>query len=166
MGMRLHRAAWIVALVAMAACRSMLGAAAAETSLVAQIRDPFIRAGVGAAISKNIIPAATQQYYPGFFAITADGQAYGDGTTWPGLDSWQLAGAYLLIGRTQMVLDYFEFVRASQRADGAIPMAIFPGSAKPVTYLRGLKSPQDIYSYVPPKREGVFRRPARRPIRG
>ena len=31
--------------------------------------------------------------------------------TWPGLDSWQMAGAYLFLDRTRLVLDYFEFVR-------------------------------------------------------
>jgi hypothetical protein len=54
-----------------------------------------------------------------------------------------------------MVLDYFEFVRASQRKDGAIPFGIFRGDTKPVTFMRGLKSPEDIFRYVPPRREGL-----------
>src|ERR1700683_1516129 len=74
----------------------------ADVSIIA---DPVIRAGVEAAISENLVPAATEKYYPGYFSITADGGDFGDGATWPGLDSWQMAGAYLLIGRTRLVLD-------------------------------------------------------------
>lgn len=122
--------------------------------LALTIADAEIRAGAEAAVFKNLFPAATEQYYPGYFNICADGRAYG-GATWPGLDSWQMAGAYLLLGRTRLVLDYFEFVRASQRKDGNIPFAIFTGDTKPGGCLRGLKSPQDLFAYQPPKREGV-----------
>jgi len=124
-------------------------------AVVRRIADAEIRAGVEAAISKNLIPAATEQYYPGFFNICADGQSYGGGATWPGLDSWQMAGAYLRLGRTRLVLDYFEFVRASQRNDGNIPFAIFTGDTRPGGFLRGLKSPDDVLTYTPPKREGL-----------
>ena len=124
------------------------------SELASTIGDAEIRAGVEAAVFKNLLPAATEQDYPGYFNICADGRAYG-GATWPGLDSWQMAGAYLLLGRTRLVLDYFEFVRASQRKDGNIPFAIFTGDTKPGGCLRGLKSPEDIFTYHPPKREGV-----------
>lgn len=122
----------------------------------AWIADPEIRAGVETAIQKNLFPSATEAYYPGFFQITADGKSYGGGSTWPGLDSWQMAGAYLLLGRTRLVLDYFDFVRASQRKDGNIPFAIFTGDTRPEpTFLRGLKYPDDVFVYPPPVREGV-----------
>ncbi len=125
-------------------------------AFVRNIADAEIRAGVEAAIFKNLLPAATEQNYPGHFTITADGQAYGGDTTWPGLDSWQMTGAYLLLDRTRLVLDYFEFVRASQRQDGNIPFAIFSGDTQPnKTHLRGLKSPEDVFTYQPPKRDGL-----------
>ena len=92
---------------------------------VRRIADADIRAGVEAAIARNLIPSATEQQCPGHLVITADGVGYGSDTTWPGLDSWQMTGAYLLLGRTRLVLDYFEFVRASQRKDGNVPFAIF-----------------------------------------
>ena len=122
--------------------------------LAHSIADPEIRAGVEAAVLKNILPAATEHDYPGYFNISADGAAFG-GATWPGLDSWQMAGAYLLVGRKRLVLDYFEFVRASQRKDGNIPFAIFPGDQQPVGCLKGLKTPDDIFSYTPPRRKGL-----------
>jgi hypothetical protein len=122
--------------------------------MIGGISDPVIRAGMEAAIVKNMIPAAVETDYPGYFWISADGQAYG-GATWPGLDSWQMAGAYLLMGRTRMVLDYFDFARASQRKDGHIPFAIFPGDTQAGGCLRGLNTPHDIYTYKPPKREGL-----------
>jgi len=124
-------------------------------ALVRKIADAEIRAGVEAAIAKNLIPAATEQAYPGYFNITADGGAYGGEATWPGLDSWQMAGAYLLLSRTRLVLDYFEFVRASQRKDGNIPFAVFTGDTRPGGYLCGLKYPDDVFTYEPPKREGL-----------
>jgi hypothetical protein len=121
---------------------------------IARISDPEIRAGAEAAILKNMLPAAVETDYPGYFCISADGQAYGN-ATWPGLDSWQMAGAYLLLGRTRMVLDYFDFVRASQRKDGHIPFAIFPGETQPGGCLSGLKTPDDVFTYKPPRREGL-----------
>jgi hypothetical protein len=63
-------------------------------ALVQAIADAEIHAGVEAAIAKNLIPAATEQAYPGYFNITSDGGAYGGEATWPGLDSWQMAGAW------------------------------------------------------------------------
>ena len=122
---------------------------------VRRIADADIRAGVEAAIVRNLIPSATEQHYPGHFVITADGAAYGGDTTWPGLDSWQMAGAYLLVGRSRLVLDYIDFVRASQRKDGNIPFAVFPGDTQPGGFLRGLKSPEDLFTYTPPRREGL-----------
>src|SRR4051794_14657326 len=133
-----------------------IDARAESTDIVARIIDHDIQAGVKAAIDKNLNTAATQLQYPGHFTISADGSAYGADSTWPGLDSWQMAGAYLLLGRTQMILDYFEFVRASQRKDGNIPFAIFIGTTKnDGTWLRGLKTPDDLFTYVPPKRSDL-----------
>lgn len=127
-----------------------------EGDLLEGIADPEIRAGLDAAVNKNLIPAATQKAYPGHFNISADGVAFGGDTTWPGLDSWQMTGAYLLLGRTQIVLDYFDFVGASQRKDGNVPFAIFPGDTRPdKTYLSGMKYPDDMFRYVPPVREGL-----------
>lgn len=126
------------------------------SAIIAAIKDPVIRAGVDAAVNKNMIPSAAEIYYPGYFHINADGGSYSaSGATWPGLDSWQMAGAYLLLGRTRLVLDYFEFVKASQRKDGAIPFAIFSGDTRPGGYLKGLKYPEDLFTYTPPKRDGV-----------
>ena len=124
------------------------------SQMFARIADPTIRAGMEAAILKNMIPVAVETDYPGYFWISADGRAYGN-ATWPGLDSWQMAGAYLLMGRTRMVLDYFDFVRASQRNDGHIPFAIFPGDTPAGGCLSGLNTPHDIYTYKPPKRDGL-----------
>ena len=126
-----------------------------SSSVVNRIADPEVRAGVDAAITKNLIPAAVERLYPGHFLITADGGSYGGDATWPGLDSWQMSGAYLLLGRTRLVVDYFDFVRASQRKDGNIPFAIFGGETKPGGFLRGLKSPEDVFTYEPPRREGL-----------
>ena len=68
-----------------------------------------------------------------------------------------MAGAYLLVGRTREVLDYFDFVQASQRKDGNIPFAIFPGEQSPGSldsWLRGLRFPEDAYTYKPTVRPG------------
>ncbi len=131
------------------------GPSANETDWIRRIADPEIRAGVEAAVFKNLLPAATERIYPGHFTINADGGGFGNDTTWPGLDSWQMIGPYLQLGRTRLVLDYFDFVRASQRKDGNIPFAIFNGNTRPGGCLRGLKYPDDVFTYQPPKREGL-----------
>src|SRR6476660_1941719 len=109
--------------IASATC---LAAEEATADATKKIKDPEIRAGVAAAIQKNILPAAVETAYPGHFQIAADGSSYGGDATWPGLDSWQMAGAYLLLGRSRLAMDYFDFVWASQRKDGNVPFAIFP----------------------------------------
>ena len=125
---------------------------------VDRIEDPLIRAGVRAAIEKTLIPAATEKAYPGHFNVVADGSHYGGDSTWPGLDSWEMAGAYLLLGRHQLVRDYFDFVRASQRADGNIPFAIAPADPPPdtSTYGRGLRYPEDVYEHLGRRWIGLF----------
>ena len=129
--------------------------------------DPEIRAGMEAAVLKNLIPAATERVYPGHFTINADGGGYGRDTTWPGLDPWQMAGPYLQLGRTRLVLDYFEFVRASQRKDGNIPFAIFKGNTRPGGCLRGLDYPDDLFTYKPPRQDPAGNGRSRgRPDRG
>jgi hypothetical protein len=129
------------------------------TAVVANVRDEEIRKALWLALEKTVLPAAVENAYPGHFWITADGAAYGGDSTWPGLDSWQLAGAYLLLGRQRMVLDYFDFVQASQRPDGHIPFAVFPGEVAPdrSTYLRSLRYPEDVFTFKPAERGG--RRP-------
>ena len=131
------------------------GIAAGRSELVRRIADTEIRAGVESAIVKNLAPAATERSYPGHFTITADGGADRSDTTWPGLDSWQMTGAFLLLGDTRLVLDYFEYVRASQRKDGNIPFAIFTGETRPGGFLRGLKHPDDVFMYKPPNRPNL-----------
>ena len=117
----------------------------------------IIAEGVRAALDKILYPALLERAYPGHFAIVADGKGYGPENTWPGLDSWQMAGAYLLLGKHREILDYFDFVQASQRPDGNIPFAIFPADTPPQgmdTFLRGLRYPQDVYTYKPVARSG------------
>jgi hypothetical protein len=66
-----------------------------------------------------------------------------------------MIGPYLELGRTRLVEDYFDFVRVSQRKDGNIPFAIFNGNTRPGGCLRGLKYPDDLFTYQPPKRDGL-----------
>jgi hypothetical protein len=136
-------------------CLHAVEAPAHEQASIHRIGDTEIRAGVEAAVFKNLLPAATERVYPGHFTINADGGGYGSDSTWPGLDSWQMIGPYLHLGRTRLVLDYFDFVRASQRKDGNIPFAIFNGNTRPGGCLRGLKYPDDLFTYRPPQRDGL-----------
>ena len=125
--------------------------------LIETITDDLIREGLYAAIAKTLKPAAMQKVYPGHFTVTADGRNYGSETTWPGLDSWEMAGAYLLLGEKRLVLDYFDFVQASQRAEGNIPFLILPAEPPPGgrdRFLRGLRYPEDVYAYKPIPHEG------------
>lgn len=121
-----------------------------------------IIAGVKAALDNSLYPALRERVYPGHFTVVANGKEYGAETTWPGLDSWQMAGAFLLMRKHRLILDYFDFVQASQRpcsdedafyAHGNVPFAIFPAD-KPFkdldhSALRGLRYPEDVYTYKP-----------------
>jgi hypothetical protein len=116
----------------------------------------LILRGATEARDKYLMPALLDKIYPGHFIVAPDG-GFGTENTWPGLDSWQMAGAYLLLGKRRVVLDYFDFVEASQRKDGNIPFAIFPGEQSPGSldsWLRGLNFPRDVYTYQPNPRVG------------
>jgi hypothetical protein len=132
------------------------GAQPADRAVTAGIAEAAIRAGVETAVTKTLDTAALERVYPGHFTVTADGRQFGSDTTWPGLDSWELAGAYLLLGRTRLVLDYFDFVEASQRKDGNIPFGVWPADPPPdrSASLRGMKYPDDIFVYKPRPRAG------------
>jgi len=134
-----------------------LGKTAVSSSDLPDAEQQTVVAGVRAALDKTLYPALLQRVYPGHFTVTADGVGYGSDTTWPGLDSWEMAGAYLLVGKHREVLDYFDFVQASQRRDGNIPFAIFLADKPPGgmdSYLRGLRYPEDVYTYKPVVRPG------------
>ena len=123
---------------------------------LARIKDDGIRQAVRSAIEQNLLPALTQKAYPGHFSINADGAQYGPENTWPGLDSWQMAGAFLLMDMVEPVLGYFDFVRASQRYDGNIPFAVFPEEdvREPETRLTtysGLNYPDDVFVFPAPE---------------
>lgn len=124
--------------------------------LTTKIVDPLIKEGVEKAVRNTLLPAAVQKVYPGHFTVTADGKHFGAENTWPGLDSWEMAGAYLLLGKTRLVLDYFDFIQASQRKDGNVPFAIFPAEPAPDTtaHLRGFRYPDDVYTYKPILHDG------------
>ncbi len=114
------------------------------------IRDALVREGVTQAVEKTLMPALVQRVYPGHFTVTADGSHFGSDITWPGLDSWEMAGAYLLLGRPEVAQNYFAFTRASQKKDGNIPFAIIPAEPEPdrTTYFRGMHYPEDIYQHT------------------
>ena len=121
---------------------------------IASLCDPVVREGVRLAVFQTLLPAATEHAYPGHYTVTADGKWYGPEHTWPGLDSWEMAGAYLHMGRVELVRNYFDFVHASQRADGNLPFAISPGETPPSrealeTYRRAERWPEDVYEYTP-----------------
>lgn len=127
-------------------------------SVVEKVDDDLIRKGVKAAITGTIKPAVSEKVYPGHFTVVADGSAFGAENTWPGLDSWEIAGSYLLLGYERIVLDYFDFVQASQQADGNIPLAIFPCESSSPSLnsptLQGMRYPEDVYTYKPTLRKG------------
>jgi hypothetical protein len=127
------------------------------TALTPGTESALIIKGTNAALEKSLVPALLELAYPGHFTIAAEGRTYGKESTWPGLDSWQMAGAYLLAGRHREMLDYFDFIQASQRQDGNVPFAIFRGD-KPHpslhTWLRAMRYPEDVFTYTPKVRPG------------
>lgn len=126
------------------------GAEASESELIVT--------GTRAALERTLYAALRERAYPGQFTVTADAGKYGE-STWAGQDNWAMAGAYLLAGRHREVLDYFDFVQASQRKDGNIPFVIVSAEKPPSprslqTWHRGLRYPEDVYVYRPAVRPG------------
>jgi hypothetical protein len=66
-----------VGLEAAPGCLRAAESAPKEADWLRRIVDPEIRAGMEAAVFKNLIPAATERAYPGDFTINADGGGYG-----------------------------------------------------------------------------------------
>jgi hypothetical protein len=63
-----------------------------------------------------------------------------------------MAGGYLMLGRARWCGITSRFVRASQRPDGNVPIAISPADSPPpglTDYGRGMRYPQDVYEYAP-----------------
>ena len=111
-----------------------------ERGMIEKIQDETIRKAFEAAVFQNLATARIDKEYPGHFCITADGNAFGEKNTWPGLDSWQMAGAYLKLGETRQALGFFDFVKASQREDGNLPFAIFAAEdVKEASFMDRLK---------------------------
>jgi hypothetical protein len=138
----------------LAGCRSPIASSPKPISSDADRK--LIREAFHVATEKYLYPSLLDRIYPGHFIVAPDG-GFGTENTWPGLDGWQMAGAFLLLGKTRVVLDYFDFVEASQRSDGNIPFAIFPGEQSPGSldsWLRGLRFPEDVYTFVPKERAG------------
>ncbi|SEN80953.1 hypothetical protein [Paenibacillus sp. OV219] len=120
------------------------------------IRDKDIRRGVNDAIQKTLTPALSEKLFPGHFMVEADGEHFGQTWVFPGLDAWEISGAYLLMGKIRAVLDYFDFAHASQREDGHIPFAVFPIDKPPVAEgaIKNIRYPEDMFTYAPIQREG------------
>jgi hypothetical protein len=144
----------VVAASSASGCKSLV--ASSSKSVSSDAAAELIREAFHVATEKYLYPSLLDRIYPGHFVVAPDG-GYGMENTWPGLDGWQMAGAYLSLGKTRVALDYFDFVEASQRRDGNIPFAIFPGEQSPGSldsWLRGLRYPEDVYTYVPRERAG------------
>ncbi|MBM7564264.1 hypothetical protein [Paenibacillus sacheonensis] len=128
-------------------------------ALTSRIEDPLIRRGVEEAIGKTLLPALREEAFRGHFIVDADGTHFGTESVFPGLDAWEIAGAYLSLGKTRSVLDFFAFVEASQRSDGHIPFAVFPDrpDLDLSTHMRGVNYPADVFVYPAPDEAGQSR---------
>ena len=149
------RRSFITGSIAATAC--LLAETGCQSVKTGAPTDELIAEGLKAALEKTLYPALRERAYPGHFMVVADGHSYGEENTWCGLDSWEMAGAYLLVGKQREVLDYFDVVQAAQRKDGNIPFAIFPADRplpSPDSYLRAIRFPQEVYTYTPRVRPG------------
>ncbi|MCL2641336.1 MAG: hypothetical protein FWD53_10855 [Phycisphaerales bacterium] len=125
------------------------------TDVLSKIKDDEIRTALRNAIEITLFPALTNHSYKGQFAVVCDGSHFGKENSYPGLDAWEITNAYLLLGKTQEVRLHFDYVQASQRADGNIPFAIFSADRfkdrPPSGGLIGMKYPDDIFEYAQPE---------------
>lgn len=82
---------------------------------------------------KNVLAAVNPGVFYGYWCVCADGQGFGYGNSYPSLDGHQIADALLWLGQSGVVRANWNYVRAFQRKDGLLPLAILPSLAgKPV----------------------------------
>lgn len=82
------------------------------------------------AAEKNVLAAVKPDVFFGYWAVCADGVDFGYGNSYPSLDGHQLADALLWLGQSDVVQANWDYVRGFQRADGCLPIAIFPSAKK------------------------------------
>jgi len=79
------------------------------------------------AAVQNVLAAVNPNVFFGYFSVCADGHGFGYGYTYPSLDGHQMSDALLWLGQPDVVRANWDYVRSFQRADGLLPLAIFPG---------------------------------------
>lgn len=101
--------------------------------LVPNLPDAGLAEAYERAAVQNVLAAVNPKVFPGYWSVCADGQGFGYGNTYPSLDGHQMADALLWLGQPETVKANWDYVRAFQKPDGLLPLAILPGQAgKPV----------------------------------
>jgi hypothetical protein len=78
------------------------------------------------AAVQNVLAAVNPKVFYGYFSVCADGHGFGYGNTYPSLDGHQMSDALLWLGQVDVVEANWKYVRSFQRADGLLPIGIFP----------------------------------------
>jgi hypothetical protein len=78
------------------------------------------------AAVQNVLAAVNPKVFYGYFSVCADGRGFGYGNTYPSLDGHQMSDALLWLGQVDVVEANWKYVRSFQRADGLLPIGIFP----------------------------------------
>ncbi len=94
-----------------------------------KIEDPEIALAYEMAAKKNVLAALYDEVFFGHWNVCVDGVGHGWGNTFPSLDGHQMTDALLFLGETERVKANWDYVRRFQRADGHLPIGIFPDAA-------------------------------------
>jgi hypothetical protein len=96
---------------------------------IPEIPDAELAAAYERAAVQNVQAAVNPKVFVGYWSVSADGQGFGYGNSYPSLDGHQMADALLWLGHVDVVKANWDYVRSFQRSDGQLPLAIFPANA-------------------------------------
>ncbi len=81
------------------------------------------------AAEDNVLAAVNSEVFFGYFSVCADGVDFGLGNSFPALDGTQISEALLWLGRIDVVLANWDYIKSFQKASGQLPFAILPANA-------------------------------------
>lgn len=96
---------------------------------VPDIPDQLIMQTYERAAVQNVLAAVNPKVFFGYWSVCADGRGFGYGYTYPSLDGHQMTDALLWLGQVDVVKANWDYVRAFQRPDGSLPIAVLPNLA-------------------------------------
>lgn len=100
----------------------------ATPAVTLDLPDAEVVSAYSKAATQNVLAAADPKVFFGYWSVCADREGFGRGNTYPSLDGHQMSDALLWLGQAEVVKANWDYVRAFQKPNGRLPLAILPGA--------------------------------------